>query len=116
MTYLLLVPFITYTLPLFIAILGIYAFAAYRESKDLNQNTPMSLKKIYLYLVSTIAIFIAMIGGIMTLNVVLENIITPASPLGYQSSSTSTLPIALSMLIVGCVVWAIHWVMARKEV
>jgi cytochrome c oxidase assembly factor CtaG len=90
----------------------VFLFASSKEAKE--NNLPMNLKKVYLYLVSFVALVIAVIGSIILLNFGLKSLIlTDFNHGGYELRD---LPTALSMLIVATPVWFFHWRLAKQEV
>lgn len=105
----------------------------------------MSLKKAYLYLVSTISLVIAVIGAIMLINLALKAWILTKADQNYYAISCPVTPDgkssvcdedamrkqaqdnrtaqkqsdaaqAIAMILVATPVWFYHWRMARKEV
>jgi hypothetical protein len=71
------------------------------------------IRKIYLYLVCSGAMFMIVVGAVTGFSSLLESIIKRSSfESGYD---TYTLTFSFSMLLVGAIVWYVHWRMIKKD-
>ena len=87
----------------------------------------MSLKKVYLYLMSFVGLILVIFGGINILNIIYKLIIYTAFPEATKQSGmmsgdvspyiyelTNTLPRSLAQLTIGLPVWLFHWKKVQK--
>jgi hypothetical protein len=111
-----ILPFISLSFFPLVIIIVIFMIAGYKESSINQENSTMVLKKVYLYSVSIISLGVLMIGAIIFVYQLLALLFVQNTS-GYSNNEfQSTMPIALSMIIVGAPVWYYHWRMARREV
>jgi len=109
----------------FIAI-GIATIKTKEEKVKILEN--MSLKKVYLYLVSFVGLMMVIFGGINILNIIYKLIIYSAFPEAtkqpgimlredmspYIHELTYTLPQSLAQLTIGLPIWLFHWKKVQK--
>ncbi|HDP69642.1 MAG TPA: hypothetical protein ENN38_02395 [Actinobacteria bacterium] len=117
-------------------ILGGLIFVAFIAIKIVNIKTEeekvkilenMSLKKVYLYLMSFVGFIMVIIGGVSILNIIYKLIIYTAFPettqqpgimpgdmSPYIQELTYTLPESLAQLTIGIPVWLFHWKKVQK--
>lgn len=74
-------------------------------------------RRLYLYLISYISLGMLLFGGANLLKLLLERWLTAKDwYIGYNDSFRQEFSLWGAVLIVGTVVWVIHWVMAQKSV
>ncbi|HIH96652.1 MAG TPA: hypothetical protein HA348_04125 [Thermoplasmata archaeon] len=108
----------------FIAI-GLVTIKTKEEKMKIFEN--MSLKKVYLYLISFVGLILVIFGGINILNIIYKLIIYTAFPEATKQSGimpgdispyihelTYTLPQSLAQLTIGLPVWLFHWKKVQK--
>jgi len=104
---------------------GLVTIKTKEEKMKIFEN--MSLKKVYLYLISFVGLILVIFGGINILNIIYKLIIYTAFPEATKQSGimpgdispyihelTYTLPQSLAQLTIGLPVWLFHWKKVQK--